>query len=211
MAARRARDSSPPSIHAILPAEKYGSRNSPLFSLAAGSNPSARIWRQIVGGAAVLPDNRAPDGLAARALPQQSRLALIGDADGGDVGGARAGFGDRFARGGEERFPDVFRIVLDPARARKMLREFALREGDRAQIGIEQNRPRRSRALIERENKRRFHCFGRRAVARDWAEIQSTGLQEFCERNSAGVLVDFDVGLVGYHSVKSVLRAEFHF
>ena len=134
----------------------------PAFFVGGGLESVGAHLAADVGGAAVLPNNRAPDGLAARALPQQSRLALIGDADGGDVGGARAGFGYRFAGGGEERFPDVFRIVLDPARARKMLRELALREGDRAQIGIEQNRPRRSRALIERENKRRFHCFGRR-------------------------------------------------
>ncbi len=38
-----------------------------------------------VGGAAVLPDDGAVHGLAGRAVPHHRGLALVGDADGGDV------------------------------------------------------------------------------------------------------------------------------
>ena len=38
-----------------------------------------------VGGAAVLPDDRVVDRLAGRAVPDDRRLALVGDADRGDV------------------------------------------------------------------------------------------------------------------------------
>ena len=40
------------------------------------------------GGPAVLPDDRVVDRLARVAVPENRRLTLIGDPDGGDVGGA---------------------------------------------------------------------------------------------------------------------------
>ena len=42
------------------------------------------------GRAAILPDDRAVDRLAGRAVPDDDRLALVGDADGGDVGRLQA-------------------------------------------------------------------------------------------------------------------------
>src|SRR3546814_16607437 len=41
------------------------------------------------GGAAVLPDDRLVDGRTGLAVPDHRRLALVGDADGGDLLGAR--------------------------------------------------------------------------------------------------------------------------
>ena len=41
----------------------------------------------IGGGAAALPDDRVVDGLAREAVPYERRLALVGDADGGDLRG----------------------------------------------------------------------------------------------------------------------------
>ena len=40
-----------------------------------------------VGGAPVLPDQCGVDGLAGRAVPGDDRLALVGDADRGDLAG----------------------------------------------------------------------------------------------------------------------------
>ena len=50
--------------------------------VAGGFEPVA-----ILRGAAVLPHDGVGDGLAGLAIPQQRCLALIGDPDGGDVGG----------------------------------------------------------------------------------------------------------------------------
>ena len=80
-----------------------------------------------VGGAAVLPDDGAVHGLAGGAVPHHGGLALVGDADRGDVFGGDAGLLQRLAAGRDGRGPDVLRLVLDPAGGRKMLREFLLR------------------------------------------------------------------------------------
>ena len=47
-----------------------------------------------LGGAPVLPDDGAMDGLAGAAIPDQAGLALVGDADGGDVARLQAGGGN---------------------------------------------------------------------------------------------------------------------
>ncbi len=51
--------------------------------------PSAFSCCAGVGGAPVLPDDGAVDRLAGRAVPDDRGLALVGDADGGDVGRPR--------------------------------------------------------------------------------------------------------------------------
>ena len=79
-----------------------------------------------IGGAAVLPDDGAVNGCAGGAVPHHGGLALVGDADRGDVPGGDAGLLQRLAAGGDGRGPDVLRLVLDPAGRRKMLREFLL-------------------------------------------------------------------------------------
>jgi len=85
--------------------------------------------RRVISGSAPAARSRAHSSLvrAARPLPQQRRLALIRDADGGDVGGGCAGRGQYFGDGRRLRRPDLARVMLDPARMRKMLRELALR------------------------------------------------------------------------------------
>ena len=82
-----------------------------------------------VGGAAVLPDDGAMDGLAGGAVPHHGGLALVGDPDRGDVFCLEAGLLQRVAADHDGRGPDVLRLMLDPARGRKMLRELLLRGG----------------------------------------------------------------------------------
>ena len=69
-------------------------------------------------GAGVLPDDGVEDRHARLLVPDEGGLALVGDADGGEVGGGDAGLGhgalDDLARAG----PDLHRVVLDPARLR---------------------------------------------------------------------------------------------
>src|SRR6266404_7575565 len=79
-----------------------------------------------VGGAAVLPYDRASDGLSRGAFPQHSCLALIGDSDRSQLATGDRRLGQRFAHDSRLRRPDFVRVMLDPARLREMLREFLL-------------------------------------------------------------------------------------
>ena len=78
------------------------------------------------GGAAILPDDGAMNRTPGAAVPQKRGLALIGDADGGNVLGAGAGLAHGASAGFERRRPQIFGLVLDLAVGRKMLRKFLL-------------------------------------------------------------------------------------
>ena len=85
------------------------------------------------GRAAILPDDRGMDRLAGRPVPDDDRLALIGDADArrrrptSSLADCKCLAGD-----GELRRPDLLRIVLDPAGLREELVELALRQRRRS-------------------------------------------------------------------------------
>jgi len=100
-------------------------------------------------GAAVLPDDRAGQRPAAAAAPQHGGLALVGDADGADVARAQARAGDGLARGVELGGPDLLGVVLDPAGLRVVLAQLALREGDDAALGVEDDAARTRGALVQ--------------------------------------------------------------
>ncbi len=112
-----------------------------------------------VGGAAVLPDDGAMNGLAGGAVPHHRGLALVGDADRGDVLGADAGLLQRLAAGRHRRGPDVLRLVLDPARRRKMLRKFLLRGCGDGDVGAKHDGARGRGALIDGQHKGHERCF----------------------------------------------------
>ena len=77
------------------------------------------------GGAAALPDDGVVDRRARRAIPDERGLALVRDADRGDVARRDAGCPrGRCARGVELRRPDRLRVMRDPAGLRIDLREF---------------------------------------------------------------------------------------
>ena len=99
-------------------------------------------------GPPVLPDDRVVDRLSGLAIPDQRRLALVGDPDRREVTGGDPGVAQRALRRLELRAPDVLRVVLDPARLRKVLRKLALIEpADRAVL-VEDDRARTGRALV---------------------------------------------------------------
>ena len=87
--------SSPRSARSRAPGRCRGSRrswsprNTDRAPARSGRGPGLRALGlelgAVVGGAAVLPDDRAVDRLAGRAVPDDGRLALVGDADGGDA------------------------------------------------------------------------------------------------------------------------------
>jgi hypothetical protein len=109
-----------------------------------------------VGRAPVLPDDGAVDGLAAATVPDDAGLALVGDADGGDVAGGQPGGGERLPRRLHRRAPDVLRVVLDLARPWIVLGELALPRPERAQVRSEHDGPARRGALIDRQNRARL-------------------------------------------------------
>ena len=109
-----------------------------------------------VGRAPVLPDDGAVDRLAAAPVPDEAGLALVGDADGGNVGGGEPGGGDRLPRRLHRRAPDVLGVVLDPAGGRIVLGKLALPRPQSAEVGAEHDGAARRRALIDRQNRPGF-------------------------------------------------------
>src|SRR5690606_25015549 len=81
-----------------------------------------------LGRTPVLPDDGAVQRLAGRRVPNHRGFALVGDADGGETADA-ARLPDHLATGLQRRAPDLGRVMLDPARVRKMLRQLALADG----------------------------------------------------------------------------------
>src|SRR5215470_4043857 len=112
--------------------------------MAGGLEPRTQI-----DGAPVLPDDRAMHRSPAGAVPQQCRLALIGDADRRDIAGSGAGLVKYRAAGRERRGPQVFRLMLDRAIGGKMLRKFLLRDDGNRGVAAKQNGARRGGSLID--------------------------------------------------------------
>jgi len=106
------------SSHSSFVAEKYGSGH----EACARADQVGVELAAAVGGAPVLPDDRRRDRRPRRAIPEQRRLALVGDSDRRQVGGPGPCSLDRSCRGTEDALPDLLGIVLDPAGTRKVLR-----------------------------------------------------------------------------------------
>ena len=85
-----------------------------------------------VGGTPVLPDDRAARGAQRLAIPQEHRLALVGDADGTQL--ALVDLREHGPRGLQGRLPDLLRGVLDPARLREVLGELLVALGHDAAV-----------------------------------------------------------------------------
>ncbi len=74
-------------------------------------------------GAPVLPHDGAVQGTSVRPIEGDERLALVGDADGGDLCSRSGEAASELGQGGPDRIPDLLRTVLDPARAGEVLGE----------------------------------------------------------------------------------------
>ena len=86
------------SSHSIFVPEKYGSSTRPVRSRTSGSWPASLQLVAAVGGAAVLPDERAVQRLAGLGVPDADGLALVGDADRRQLAAATPGVVERLAR-----------------------------------------------------------------------------------------------------------------
>ena len=110
----------------------------------------ARVLRHQRIDARVLPDHRVVYRLAGGAIPQQGGLALVGDADRGEVAMRQVGAAQRFSDHRLRVAPDLQRIVFDPAGLRIDLPMLHLRAGDRLAHAVEHDEARAGGALVDR-------------------------------------------------------------
>ncbi len=109
----------------------------------------SRVIRHQGIGSRILPDQGVVNRLARGAVPQQGRLALIGDADGGEVAPRQSGAAQRL---GDHRLgvaPDFDRIVFHPAGHGIDLPVLVLRHGDGIAGTVEHDEAGAGRALVD--------------------------------------------------------------
>src|SRR5262249_1827379 len=159
---------------------------------AAGLQPLAEL-----GGAAILPDDRVVNGVAGRAIPDDRRFTLIGDAERRDVGGTHTGARERFGGDADLRRPDFVRVVLDPSGLRKQLCEFLLRHRHDFAVPIEDDGTRAGGALIERENAGHVRVGRSKVRLYNTSAMTKAPLREvLAEFLGTFVLIVFGVGVV---------------
>jgi len=105
-----------------------------------------------LGGAAVLPDDGAVNRLAGLAVPNDHGLALVGDADGGDVAGRQAGIRQRDPHRVLGGAPQIAGRVLDPAGAGEVLFELLLSDALDGELPVEDDGAGRGRPLVDGEH-----------------------------------------------------------
>ena len=125
---------------------------SPVARCTIGSSPCARSCAHKGSVRRSCQTMALCTGRPVRRFHSSGGLALVGDADGADVGGLQPGLGDRLARGRQLRAPDLQRVVLDPAGLWEDLPELALRHRDDAAHLVEDDAARTGGALVERED-----------------------------------------------------------
>ena len=108
----------------------------------------------------VLPGDGAGQRCTGVPVPDDGRLALVRDAQRDDVLGPEPGAAQRRGDDPGDVAPDLLGVVLHPSRARVVLPVLALGDRDHPACRVEQQAPRRRRALVDR----RDHPFGHRAT-----------------------------------------------
>ena len=102
-----------------------------------------------VGRSAILPDDGVIDRLAGVSIPDENRLALVGDADGGYVLRANAGLFEQLSHRPQLRTQDVGRVLFDPPGVRVNLPDIPLRLCRRLALPVEQHGAGAGRSLVE--------------------------------------------------------------
>ena len=131
---------------------------------------------------AVLPDDRVVDGLAGLTIPHDRGLALVGDADGGDVPRPEVRAPQRLGCDRHLRCPDLAGVVFNPAGTREDLSKLALSHGYDGSIMVEDDRARARGPLVEGDDVRH----GSDSGSGSWrAGTQRLGIlhSAFCDAN----------------------------
>ena len=103
-------------------------------------------------GAAALPDDGIVDGHSGFPVPQDRSLALVGDADGGKVGGADVALGNDLHHHGVLAGPDLHGVMFHPALFRVELGELFLADSGDVLLVIKQDGTGAGGALIKGED-----------------------------------------------------------
>ena len=93
----------------------------------------------VLACAAALPDNGVVDRLAGVTVPDDGRLALVRDTDGGDVLRRRADLVHSRQRHAELGRPDLVGVMLDPAGLGEILGELLLRDAAHLALGVKKD------------------------------------------------------------------------
>ncbi len=111
------------------------------------------------GGPAVLPDQGWADRSACLAVPDHSRLTLVGQPDRGDPTGVESRFGQRSLHLRSDRGHQGAGIMLDPARLGIGGKDLGLGLTDREQTTIVDDGPSAGGSLVDRQQV--VACHGR--------------------------------------------------
>jgi hypothetical protein len=140
--------SRPAEAASLLGRRKIGIDDQPGAVLHRRLVPRIAQGGACIGGAAVLPDDRARQRLSRGFVPGDHGFALVGDADAGDA----ADFAQHLARAGQRRAPDLARVMLDPAGLRIVLHDFALRDRPQAPRQLEHHSAGGGRARVQHQD-----------------------------------------------------------
>jgi len=155
-----------------------------------------------VARAQVRPDDGRIDRPAGFAVPEQRRFTLVGDADSRDVVRFKPGRGDGFGGDAGLRRPQLHRVLLDPARTRRGVRDRLFGDGDQPARVVEHQGARAREALIQREHHLLAEGARTRAHGRALREKEAPGLL-------TGVRTQLAVGMLHMHADRAQADAEF--
>ena len=105
-----------------------------------------------IGGTSILPNNGIADRLSSFSIPHDHRFSLVGNSNRGNVACSKIGICESFLHRRFLSRPDLFRVVLNPARLREYLSELLLSHTFDASIVIKNNGAAASGALVDRQN-----------------------------------------------------------
>ncbi len=124
-----------------------------------------------LGGAAVLPDERAVDGAPRGAVPHHDRFSLVGDADPGQRLHLQPRVRDRHAGDAPGHVPDLLGVVLHQAGAGEVLRELAVRPSADLAVPVDDQAGDAGGAFVDRQD------HGRVVVQGGWGRGLLLGLR----------------------------------
>ena len=139
-------------ICATFGPEKYASTGRPVSARIRSSCPAARSASHAGAVIRLCQTIAGATGGSGRAVPDDRRLALVRDPDRRDPRHPAGRGLDRGPRDGDLALPDVLRVVGHVTRGRERLQELLLSARDDRSGAVDDERARRRRALVERED-----------------------------------------------------------
>src|SRR5262249_54127009 len=130
---------------------EVGIENEPRLAPQQVLGPRSPQGLAVLRGAPILPHDGTVDGPPA-AIPQPGRLALVRDADAGEVVPAGAGTPAGGPQHTQRDAPDLLGIVLHPAGSREVLRELTVCPAADTAATVEHQHRRPGGALVDRDD-----------------------------------------------------------